>query len=128
MRSHPRRTGQRFYGLFKNLFAGLSNPITDLDGVIEDPGIRTTTVTRLRRMFRGAKRGNMPTIVRGENVRRLRASARLSECGSIRDPSGQRRWVAVRTFSGVLSRFAKRDVRRGLLRFEEEQQRRGLLT
>ena len=42
----------------------------------------------LRRAFRGAKRRNMPTIVSGENVRRLEASARLSECVSTRDPSG----------------------------------------
>jgi len=42
----------------------------------------------------------------------LRAPARLSEGVSPRDPSDQRLQVAVRTFSGVLSRFAERDVRR----------------
>ena len=51
----------------------------------------------------------MPTRVRRENVRRLGDSARLSACASTRDPSGQRSETAVRTFSGVLSRFAERD-------------------
>src|SRR5688572_11249889 len=68
-------------------------------------------MTQRRRISRAAKRRNMPTIVRGENVRRLRESARLSEGVSPRDPSGQRPKAAVRTFSGVLSRFAERDVR-----------------
>jgi hypothetical protein len=49
----------------------------------------------------------MPIIVRGENVRRLGGSARLSECASTLDPSGERPGVAARTFSGVLSRFAE---------------------
>ena len=42
-------------------------------------------------MSHGAKRRNMPSIVRPENVRRLGESARLSECVSTRDPSGQRK-------------------------------------
>jgi len=72
----------------------------------------TRPIPRLGRASRGAKRRNMPTIVRGENVRRLGDSARLSACASTPDPSGQRPGTAVRTFSGVLSRFAERDVRR----------------
>ena len=56
--------------------------------------------------------GGMPTRVRGESVRRLRASARLSDARSASDPSVQRSRVAVRTLSGVPRSFAERDAGR----------------
>src|SRR5687767_10238704 len=57
---------------------------------------RWREVVTLRRMSRAAKRRNMPTNVRRENVRRPGGSARLSEGVSPRDPSGQRPKAAVR--------------------------------